>query len=228
MNLWMLLAVGILGWSAWQIWWGRASQTWPSTQGKIESVTIRRTRRGNGSRRKVHVKYDYAVNETSFRGSWLRYGYFGTLFDDDADDVANSYPPDSPVTVHHHPRRPSMSVLEPGFDRANVALNLNYFGVGRTRAVAAGACVVGLPMRRSELTRVAARSMMPANRGGRGVDGANWLARCSAAMRASSSRRRVSVYRDSRRVRPGTMSLPLQAVASVFVQRRLDWTLLPS
>jgi hypothetical protein len=76
------------------------------------------------SRRRVHVKCDYSVDGTTFRASLLRYRYFGGMFTDDADDVANPYPPDAPVTVHHYPRRPSMSVLEPGFDRANLAFNL--------------------------------------------------------------------------------------------------------
>jgi hypothetical protein len=122
-NAWMLRGVAILSGSVWQIWWGWASRARPSIQGRIESITIRRTQGGRGLRRRVHVKYDYAVDGTTFRASFLRYRYFGSLFTD-ADDVANSYPPDLPVTVHHHPRRPSMSVLEPGFDRANLAFSL--------------------------------------------------------------------------------------------------------
>jgi hypothetical protein len=61
------------------------------------------------------------VDGTAYLGSRLRFGYVGSIFRDDAEDVANLYQPQSTVTVHHHPRRPSMSVLEPGFDRANVS-----------------------------------------------------------------------------------------------------------
>jgi hypothetical protein len=124
MHAWMLRGVATLGGSVWQIWLSRASRARPSTQGRTESVTIRRTQGGRGSRRRVHLKYDNAVDGTTFQGSRLRYGYFGGMFTDDADNVPNSYPPDTPVTVHHHPRRPSMSVLELGFDRANLAFDL--------------------------------------------------------------------------------------------------------
>lgn len=120
----MLLVVAILGWLVWQVWWGRSSQSWPTTQGRIESVAIRRSPGKNRSRKRVHVTYDYAVAGTSYQGSRIRYGYMGNVFSDTADDLLRTYPPESTVTVHHHPTSPSRSVLVPGVDRASLALNL--------------------------------------------------------------------------------------------------------
>ncbi|MGC9396200.1 MAG: DUF3592 domain-containing protein [Anaerolineae bacterium] len=115
-----IIWTAFLGWIVYQqylAWrWGRASQNWPQTTGRVavSGTTIASSRR----RLKLGVKviYAYVVDGVTYNASRIRFGNRWFVTDNDARRIAAHYKPDKTVKVFHHPENPRLAVLQPGID----------------------------------------------------------------------------------------------------------------
>ncbi len=96
----------------------KASVDWPNTQGEIveSSVDRRRSSGSNGSSTTYHAEilYEFSVDGTTFNGSRVAYGDYGSSNPSHARRIVNNYPEGKRVTVYYMPGNPEESLLEPG------------------------------------------------------------------------------------------------------------------
>lgn len=111
--LW-LLAAALVAASLLAGWAARrrvmAVSRWPTCQGRVVDSGVRSNGNGTWS---PEVSYAYVVGGRGFAGDRLRPG--GTPFfyaEGKALALAAAYDRGSPVTVHHHPRKPSRAAIE--------------------------------------------------------------------------------------------------------------------
>ncbi len=116
---------------AW-IFWGKASTSWPTTEGiilesrVIESTTVSTTRRGHITSSITytpHVVYRYRVAGKSYKSDRICFG----ALDESTWSIVNRYPVGKKVKVHYNPKDPGDSVLEPG---SMLSGNLIFIGMG--------------------------------------------------------------------------------------------------
>ena len=104
-------------WCLYKVWLGNRSSNWPSVVGKISEVNIahRPGSEGGGAEYQPRVRYLYAVHGTQYENNS---GIHRVLNDwgtkQQAEHEVARYAGREDVRVFYNPRRPSMSVLEPG------------------------------------------------------------------------------------------------------------------
>ena len=109
---------------------GRASNTWPVTSGRVLRSSVRVTRRLIFPVCTLQVHYSYSVAGTKYEGIRVVFGA------DSIDNVTlptaakqqlERYAPDTVVDVRYDPRNPSRAVLEPGVTTSTVVYTIAYF-----------------------------------------------------------------------------------------------------
>lgn len=118
----LLLGAGLAGWATREIWKGRASRTWPHTEGVILSSSTEQqstqlvsgvSRAPLASRLKYHaskVSYSYTINGLKRVGHRPFYCARGS----DARFDSLGFATDKTVPVYYNPHNPGESVLVPG------------------------------------------------------------------------------------------------------------------
>lgn len=84
----------------------RASASWPTTPGIVETSSINRT----GKVRHVHIVYTYEVQAIPYRSGRVA---FGSNSPAAGRRWLRQYPVGASVAVHFDPKDPAISVLEP-------------------------------------------------------------------------------------------------------------------
>jgi hypothetical protein len=93
----------------------RASETWPTTIGKVVSseVLVEENRDGEGSTwYNPVVAYSYSVAGRAFEGSRIRFANMRRGSRRKADEIAGRYRVGTPVTIRYNPEKPGEAVLE--------------------------------------------------------------------------------------------------------------------
>lgn len=92
------------------------SKGWPSVEGTItvSEFTTNRDRDDGSVTYGASVAYDYKVNDTSYTGSNVHFGQYGTSDPSYGRGIINRYPLGKQVRVYYDSNDPSTSVLEPG------------------------------------------------------------------------------------------------------------------
>jgi hypothetical protein len=93
----------------------KASETWPTTIGKILSseVLVEESRDGEGSTwYNPVVAYSYSAAGRTIEGSRIRFGNVRRGSQKKAEAVLANYRPGAPVTVRYNPEKPDEAVLE--------------------------------------------------------------------------------------------------------------------
>ena len=91
-----------------------ASRSWPSVPGVITSSRKQKVKDDEGDICFYpKVEYEYVVNGVTHTSDVIKFGA-GSDNEISADRVLSRYQAGSMVIVRHHPRRPALSVLEPG------------------------------------------------------------------------------------------------------------------
>ena len=117
---------------------GSAARDWPTTEGEVTSASVRteittETRRSAGrygggtsstESRTYHadIHYVYTVDGTQYEAGRVVVDEFGTGDRGRAEQIIAKYPVGSKVTVYYDPKRPSVTVLEPGTSGGSVTL----------------------------------------------------------------------------------------------------------
>ena len=96
--------------------------TWPSTQGVIQTATIRIDRTPRGDIQTPVIFYSYQVNGRPYGSDRVSF-HFGNVIalTPNAASVVATYPEGAGVTVYYNPHDPSEAVLEPGRYANNLA-----------------------------------------------------------------------------------------------------------
>lgn len=115
----IVLAGGaLLAFSGRELLLARASSSWPVTPGRIEASSIEEDHRNSGGEATTHylasIRYEYAVNGTTYHGVRLRFGDSTSTLRADVEGIISRYPPGKEVSVRYLPEQPDVSVLEPG------------------------------------------------------------------------------------------------------------------
>jgi hypothetical protein len=124
----MLGSVFFFGMAAFSVFFGvldrreaEDSKQWPSVQGAITSIDLRRFQNvGRASRfvksqsYTIEVQYSYAVGGQQFQGHRISLGDL-PMDERDARAMSQRYPVGSTPLVYYDPSNPAKSVLEPGF-----------------------------------------------------------------------------------------------------------------
>jgi len=97
----------------------KASVDWPSSLGKIVSSSLESHRStGNNGRSSTtyhaDILYEFSVEGTTFNGTRVAYGDYGTSNPSRARRIVNRYPKEKSVTVYYMPENPEECLLEPG------------------------------------------------------------------------------------------------------------------
>ena len=92
------------------------SSGWPLAEGVItvSEFTTNRDRDNGSVTYGASIAYDYKVNGTSYTGSNVHFGQYGTSDPSYGRGIVNRYPMGKQVRVYYDPDEPSTSVLEPG------------------------------------------------------------------------------------------------------------------
>ena len=118
----VLLIIGIVG-AALTIFLGipmtmnaLESKGWPTTDGivTVSEFTTNRNSDDGSVTYGASVAYDYKVNGTSYTGSNVHFGQYGTSDPSYGRGIVNRYPAGKQVRVYYDPDELSTSVLEPG------------------------------------------------------------------------------------------------------------------
>ncbi len=114
----LVLGLILLGDRASLLWQGSSSEQWPAVAGSVQTLEVKPMglgRAGDGWR--IQVVYRYRVNGEEFESDRLRFSKrFGGLDDESLAEARERFAAGNAVTVYHHPRQPSRSVLVPGLD----------------------------------------------------------------------------------------------------------------
>ena len=127
---WFCVAIGapLLMWGAWYLIQAFASSSWPTVEGVVERVQIRRDTSGSGSTRTVSyrytVEYAYEVGGTAYTSDKLEMGSGNTAGREPTHGEASAaarkrFPRGKAVTVYYDPDDPGMAVLAPGARLSN-------------------------------------------------------------------------------------------------------------
>jgi hypothetical protein len=138
----LLVGVAITAWTLWHIRLGLAARRWPTAAGEIIGVTVReRTDLEAAQQFEAVVVYRYRGDGLPYRGEGARYGsgVLGATADWVAAKVSKRYPPGAAVRVYYDPKRPEVSVLEPGVS----VITLLTLAVGLTFAAGGAAALFG-------------------------------------------------------------------------------------
>lgn len=96
----------------------KASAGWPTAQGTVmeSSVDRRRSSGSSGSSTTYHAEilYEFSAEGTTFNGSRVAYGDYGSSNPSHARRIVNNYPKGKSVTVYYMPGNPEECLLEPG------------------------------------------------------------------------------------------------------------------
>lgn len=108
-------ALGILGLSvgSQHLWNGKASLTWPKSQGEVIPATA-------GENRGFVYRYD--VNGTAHYNNLVRFGGYANTDSDSAARNVRLYPAGTKLTVAFYPTDPDVAVVETGIDNQAYAL----------------------------------------------------------------------------------------------------------
>ncbi len=98
------------------LWMGSDSENWPSVEGTVQSLAYRPIGMGrSGDGWHLTVDYTYSVEGRVYTSDRLRFAKGFAGLDEKKMAVAREqYAEGARITVYHHPRRPSLSVLIPG------------------------------------------------------------------------------------------------------------------
>jgi len=119
----VLVALGVAAilWGLGNVRHGRASESWPTTEGiVIMSEIARTTSTSTGKTRKTttnyraNVEYEYTVGGVDYKRDQISFGQFSTSSRSQAQLVVNRYRVGESVQVHYDPDKPEVSLLEPG------------------------------------------------------------------------------------------------------------------
>lgn len=128
-----LIGVGVMvfGVVEWQR--AKAAERWPTVEGTVVSAEIssRWNSGTDGSRRTrsytPDITYRYVVLGDEYTGNRVMFAQYSSNTESDIRPILRRYPRGSTVTVYHHPRKPELSVLEPGLTLGNYLIPL--FGI---------------------------------------------------------------------------------------------------
>lgn len=112
------VGVAIFGVVEWQR--AKASERWPTVEGVVVSTEIKWHRRSGSDQRSRRtsympvVTYRYDVSGDVYENDRMAFAQPSSSTERSARRVLGRYPVGGGVTVHYHPRKPGLSVLEPG------------------------------------------------------------------------------------------------------------------
>ena len=112
---------------------GLDSKNWPTTPGIVKGSGVDRHHRQDRTTHTASIVYEYHAGGTTHLGERRSFSDFSSSSARRAYQIAARYPPGSRVTVHHHPRKPELSVLEPGLTWTMflpIAIGLIFLAVG--------------------------------------------------------------------------------------------------
>ena len=92
----------------------RASLRWGTVEGRIVESRLGQRRTKSGVRSTARVTYEYAVGGQTYRSDTLAFSRPLSKMMMTPKEILQLYPEAKMVTVYHHPRKPGVSVLEPG------------------------------------------------------------------------------------------------------------------
>ena len=92
-----------------------ASRHWPTATGTVSSSTVSK-RRGPGLPYRVRLDYRYEVGGVAYGGERTMYSASSSH----GHRAADAQPEGSLIVVHHHPMRPDLSVIKPGWSGMHV------------------------------------------------------------------------------------------------------------
>jgi hypothetical protein len=94
----------------------KASERWPSVEGRITTSRIKQNRNSDGKvMYSADVSYDYEVDSQKRMGDSVWFGGdFSSSSSGSARQTVAKYPVGAQVRVHYDPANPEVSVLEPG------------------------------------------------------------------------------------------------------------------
>lgn len=98
---------------------GRASQWWPTVQGRITKSNLHHY--GYRTGWETLVEFSYTVNGRTCSGKTIAFRFYEKQTHQQALTLHEKYPPGCPVTVFYDPDQPEISVLEPGADGLSLA-----------------------------------------------------------------------------------------------------------
>jgi len=108
-----LVGLGLFIGGAWSYSKALATQSWPTTEGRITSSQIYEDSDEDGTSYGLNVSYDYVVNDQRYTGTRISLTDYSSSYNY-ATGLAEKYPVDQRVPVFYDPADPAKSVLETG------------------------------------------------------------------------------------------------------------------
>lgn len=108
----LALGLGLIGKSAYDIFRGASTDSWPSVKGTVQTSKVKRIDRvGKPDRFETDIRYTYEVDGQTYRGSRVNFGErLGTWVE--VAPVVERYSRGSEVDVYYQPGAPEEAVLE--------------------------------------------------------------------------------------------------------------------
>ncbi len=127
MALFVLIGLGMLGFSIRNLIYSQKPRAWPTVQGKVVSSEIRTKSASDSTTHEVRVTYKYQVAGLEYEGKRLAYGYGGSSNRNSHELILKKLKEAKTVSVRYDPAKPSEAVLS--FGMTNGTLFLLVFGV---------------------------------------------------------------------------------------------------
>lgn len=96
-----------------EISWGRASCSWPTTNGQVLRSFVAKNPSGEHGHA-AFVTYQYTVEGQEYESSTIRFPLYSGYNYSKAKKIISAYPVLKTVKVYYNPKKPLISVLIPG------------------------------------------------------------------------------------------------------------------
>lgn len=112
----LVIGIGVLLWTGWDVVSALRSRRWPQVDGTIVVSDLQRSKDSEGGfMYRPEVTYRYSIDGKEYTGSRTRYGDWLQLsWSKPAVKTVRRYAVGTAVAVRYDPRDPEDSVLEPG------------------------------------------------------------------------------------------------------------------
>ena len=116
----------------------RASASWPTAEGIVNSSEVDRSTDGEGGTSySPEISYQYLVNDLNYTNNTIKFGENSYSSRRKAEEIAAAYPVGRQVAVYYDPLEPDKSVLEPGVTAGSyIVLGIGVLFIGIALIVA--------------------------------------------------------------------------------------------
>lgn len=119
-SVFFAVGFGMVGYGLYSLRTSTLAKSWPTVEGKIVSCDLKESSDSESTTYQVQVKYSYTVDDRSFMGDRIAFGYGGSSGRTAHQEIADRLSAAKTVLVRYDPANAARSVLSYGLNRSTL------------------------------------------------------------------------------------------------------------